>query len=529
MSDIKWTRRKFVNATGAGAIATASVPFSSLSAAMGTGIITSESNLPTLPYGVQTGDIAGDRAILWARANTPSRMMVELATTESFNNSWTVRGPAAIESGDYTAKIDLSNLPLDQKIHYRVTMVDLQDPKLVSQPVAGSFWTPPVNKRNIRFVWSGDTAGQGWGIDVDRGGMVGYETMRQTEPEFFIHSGDTVYADGPLESTKAMPNGEVWKNIVTEEKSKVAESLQEFRGQYAYNLMDENLRRFNSEVPMFCQWDDHEVTNNWFPGEDLTGDPKKEGYKDNSVDLLSARALQAFFDYMPIRRHPLEPGRVYSRFSYGPSMEIFRIDKRTYRGPNTSNDQSEPAAETAFLGEEQKAWLKQSLIGSKSTWKIIASDMPVGLVVGDGENQFENGANGDGPVRGREFDLAEILRFIRDNKIKNVVWLTADVHYTAAHYYDPDKAQFQDFDPFWEFVTGPIHAGSFGPNKLDNTFGPEVKFVKAPAEGQSNLPPSEGLQFFGQVDIEGATEVLTVSLKDTSGQTLFVQSLDPVV
>ena len=47
------------------------------------------------------------------------------------------------------------------------------------------------------------------------------------------------------------------------------------------------------------------------------------------------------------------------------------------------------------------------------------------------------------------------LRFIRDNGIENVVWLTADVHYTAAHYYDPNQAQFQEFAPFWEFVSGP--------------------------------------------------------------------------
>ncbi len=161
-----------------------------------------------------------------------------------------------------------------------------------------------------------------------------------------------------------------------------------------------------------------------------------------------------------------------SAFGYGPSLDMFRIDKRTNRGPNTANDQAVPGPETRFLGEEQKRWLKQSLLASNATWKVIASDMPVGLVVADGENQFENGANGDGPVRGRKHDLAEILRFIRDNSIKNVVWLTADVHYCAAHYYDPNKAQFQDFLPFWEFVTGPIHAGSFGPNKLDNTLVP---------------------------------------------------------
>jgi hypothetical protein len=33
--------------------------------------------------------------------------------------------------------------------------------------------------------------------------------------------------------------------------------------------------------------------------------------------------------------------------------------------------------------------------------------------------------------------------------VRNIVFLTADVHYTAAHYCDPDKAAFNDFDPFW--------------------------------------------------------------------------------
>ena len=295
---------------GVGIAASSVIPTRGFAQGAATGIITSDSTRPTLPYGVQTGDLSGDRAILWARANKPARMMVELSTKESFADSWTLRGPGALEGSDYTAKIDLTDLPAGQRVHYKVTMVDLADHKVVSEPTVGSLWTPPAAKQNIRFVWSGDTAGQGWGINLDWGGMKMYETMRSVEPAFFIHSGDTIYADGPLEAEKEMPNGEIWKNVVIEEKSKDAETLREFRGQYAYNLMDENLRRFNAEVPMFAQWDDHEVTNNWYPTEDLAGDPKKAGYKETSVDLLTARAAQAFFDYMPIRRHPAEPERV---------------------------------------------------------------------------------------------------------------------------------------------------------------------------------------------------------------------------
>jgi len=107
------------------------------------------------------------------------------------------------------------------------------------------------------------------------------------------------------------------------------------------------------------------------------------------------------------------------------------------------------------------------------------------------------------------------------------VWITADVHYCAAHYYDPSRAAFQDFEPFWEFVAGPLNAGTFGPNLLDDTFGPQVVFQKTPAAGQANLPPSAGLQFFGQVDIDHGSRDLTVALKDLTGATLFTQRLRP--
>ena len=65
-----------------------------------------------------------------------------------------------------------------------------------------------------------------------------------------------------------------------------------------------------------------------------------------------------------------------------------------------------------------------------------------------------------------------------------MVWLTADVHYAAAHHYDPARAPFNDFEPFWEFVAGPLNAGAFGPNALDHTFGRESCSRKSPPAGR---------------------------------------------
>jgi len=98
------------------------------------------------------------------------------------------------------------------------------------------------------------------------------------------------------------------------------------------------------------------------------------------------------------------------------------------------------------------------------------------------------------------------------------------VHYCAAHHYDPRQAVFQDFDPFWEFVAGPLNAGTFGPGVLDETFGPQAVFVKAPLPGQANLSPYAGLQFFGEVNIDARAN-LTVELRDLQGQAIFAKTL----
>ena len=396
--------------------------------------------------------------------------------------------------------------------------------------MTGRFRTMPAGRRDITFLWSGDTVGQGWGINPALGGMTIYEAMRRTNPDFFIHNGDTIYADGPIQAEVALPNGQTWRNVVTEEKSKVAETLAEYRGAYKYNLLDENLRRFHAEVPQIWQWDDHEVMNNWSGSKDIRNDAR---YTEKSVPLLTARAAQAFLEYAPIRHAgDIETQRVYRHIPYGPSLDVFVIDMRSYRGPNSFNRQEQASDDTAFLGTEQIRWLKQALLASNATWKVIASDMPLGLLVPDGKdaegrNRFEAVANGDGPALGRELEIAGLLSAIKHNDVKNVVWLTADVHYTAAHYFDPAKAQFTDFTPFWEFVSGPLNAGTFGPAAPDNTFGMQVVFEKAPPAGQSNLPPSAGLQFFGEVKIDGRTEEMTVTLRDATGASLWSRGFPP--
>src|SRR5262249_984181 len=136
------------------------------------------------------------------------------------------------------------------------------------------------------------------------------------------HCGDHIYADCPITAERKLANGELWRNLVTEEKSKVARTLAEFRGNYKYNLLDRNVRTFNAQVPIFAQWDDHEVTNDWCPGETLGG---RAGAANNIV-LLAARGRRAFHEFMPLRTRA-----IYRKISYGPLLDVFLLDMRSYR------------------------------------------------------------------------------------------------------------------------------------------------------------------------------------------------------
>ncbi|MFT4081248.1 MAG: alkaline phosphatase D family protein [Nocardioides sp.] len=480
------------------------------------------SGRPVLTHGVQAADAVSGQATLWSRADRPARLIAEISRDASFRRTRRVTGPVVTADSDLTGRIPVRGLPSGEQLHYRITAVDLDDHRLVSKPVEGRFRTGVTSRKDISFLWSGDIAGQGWGVNPDLGGYRIADAMRAANADFFLCSGDNCYADGPVSESVTLADGRVWHNLVTEEKTHQATTLADYRGQYKYNLLADNYRALLAETTLIAQWDDHEVLNNWYPGEILEG---VTGYPDGTaVDELVPRARQAFREYVPVGdASPDRLGRVYRKLSFGPLMDLFILDMRTHKDPNTAD--LETSDDGGLLGEEQTGWLLREVGRSRATWKVIANDLPLGLVVPDGDLQESASQGDDGAPLGRELNIAHILRSFQRMGVKNHVWLTADVHYTAAHHYDPERAAFTDFDPFWEFVSGPLNAGAFGPNTLDGTFGPEAVFVSAPPT--QNYSPLEGAQFFGQVDIEAATEQLTVTLRDVEGAALFTKTLDP--
>jgi len=158
-------------------------------------------------------------------------------------------------------------------------------------------------------------------------------------------------------------------------------------------------------------WDDHEV--------------------DSDFTMTHRRlpiGRQAFFDYWPIRRSTQDPYRLYRSFNWGKGVEVFLLDCRQYRDPQTQT----------MLGLEQKQWLLQQLAASSATFKFIVSSVPFSDPRDDkwGEYSAERG---------------DILKNIQENKIPGVIFLAGDVHHAAV-------SQMPHNPAVREFIFGPLAA-----------------------------------------------------------------------
>src|SRR5947207_9355733 len=141
------SRRRFLATATATGIGPTAMPYLSRAA-----------DRPQITHGVQSGDVGADGGVVWARADRPSHMMVEVAASESFGNARVLPPIAALPDSDFTAKMLLENLPGGQEIFYRVRFRDLSHTGISSEPVIGRFRTAPGDRRDVSFVWGGDVA-----------------------------------------------------------------------------------------------------------------------------------------------------------------------------------------------------------------------------------------------------------------------------------------------------------------------------------------------------------------------------------
>lgn len=87
--------------------------------------------------GIQSGDVSGGSAMVWARTDRPARMRVECATVESFKTILRTASSDALPDHDFTSKVLLQDLPPGQDIFYRVRFEDIADAGISGEPKQG--------------------------------------------------------------------------------------------------------------------------------------------------------------------------------------------------------------------------------------------------------------------------------------------------------------------------------------------------------------------------------------------------------
>jgi alkaline phosphatase D len=362
----------------------------------------------------------------------------------------------------------------------------------------GSFRTPPVETKAapVRLAFGGDVAGQ----NVCRDAVEGFpimDTIRAWRPDVFVGLGDMIYADNACEATGRYGNAQLAGDFGP------ATDLEGFWAHWRYNRADPASQRLLGSTSYIGVWDDHEVINDFGPLTDL-----------------APIGLRAFLDYTPISSAP----RLYRSLRWGQHLELFVLDTRSYRDPNSAPDSLDQPK--TMLGREQLAWLKEGLAGSDATWKVIVSSVPMSIPTGfPAANGRDGWANFDQDT-GFENELLDILSFMAEKGIDNSVWITTDVHFAEVFRYSPFPA-----DPGFavhEIATGPLNSGIFPNPSVDTTLNPEVLFFHGPASPDDVTSWDQAKQWFNFGTLEvGAHGDLTAEVLDAAGVSRFSLTREP--
>lgn len=286
----------------------------------------------------------------------------------------------------------------------------------------------------------------------------------------------------------------------------MAETLAEFRDNYRYNLRDTHVRACQADVPISPNGTTTRCGTTGIRPE-LPRRPALHGEGRRRARCPSQAGV------LRIHHRPRVPAPDLPPRAARPPLR--RLLPRPPQLPRPEQRNLQPALgpDAALLGPTQLDWLEAALRRSEARWKIICCDMPLGLLVGDAANGWEACSNGDHALpRGRELEIARLLSSLRRNRVRNLVWLTADVHYAAAHYYNPGPGHVHGFRSVLETRQQlPLHAGTRPAGSFDRTFGPTLRWSARPPGAPQNLPPSANEQYFGTVRIEPRNGVATVT------------------
>ncbi|MEO1685750.1 MAG: phytase, partial [Cyanobacteria bacterium J06631_12] len=424
-------------------------------------------NVHSLVNGVASGDVTQETAVLWTRSTFPGDVTFEYSTRPDFSD---ISGTATATVVDINqpVKVFVEGLAANTEYFYRAT------------DAAGDRETG----RFVTAAEAGEQTGLTFGISGDWQQAPPYPILQsaaESELDFFVKLGDTIYADLETPATPGVSQ---------------ARTLEQFRAKHSEVLSPRfglsATADLNQTTSILASIDDHEIVDN-FAGGAAPGDSPDAPDIGSSPDPLFTDdvdfvndtqvyedALQAYQEYHPLRNEFYSTPddartdgerQLYRANSYGSDAAVFVLDSRSFR-----DDQLEPADlsdPTSFLvqafdptrtllGRAQIETVKADLLEAQAagtTWKFVLIPEPIqNFGVVNAEDRFE----------GYAAERTELLSFIDQNNIDNVVFMAGDFHGTIVNNltYQLAPGQEQIATGAFEVVTGPVafFDGRFGPN-----------------------------------------------------------------
>lgn len=428
--------------------------------------------------GVASGDPSPDGFVIWTRLatdplngggmpNEPVAVQWEVAEDEKFVSPVASGKTSAVPDWGHSVHVEVAGLQPNRWYFYRFRV------GMEQSPIGRARTTPTLEAqtKQLKFAFASCQ-------HFETGLFTAYEHMLQHDLDLVVHLGDYIY-EGP--GKEGLLRKHVGGKLLT---------LKDYRDRHAQYKTDPALQAMHAAAPWIVTWDDHEFENNY--ANDIP--EKRSGFRaaPKREEFLAqrARAYQAYYEHMPLRRSALPNGpdmQLYRKVAYGNLAEFCVLDTRQYRTDQPHGDGRKDQGDEALspkqtlLGDKQEAWLKDALVRSPAQWNILAQQVMMARV--DRVPGEKRGYSMD-QWPGYELNRRRILKFFHERKIANPVVLTGDIHINLAN---DLIADFDDLDSravASEFVGTSISSGGNGAEKVKDhdvtlSENPFVKFLNA--------------------------------------------------
>ena len=354
---------------------------------------------------ILSGELSPNSIILQCRLNKSDKLInsdipgvkgntcFQISTDSTFKDYIKTKWQECTNQNDYITKIKVDGLQSETTYFYRAQALISGSSDTVYSKI-GTFSTlpPTTSEKEMKFAMSSGFHYEkfyGFGhylkkkknplLEPAKGidsilGFEAFDAVREMDLDFFIANGDVVYYDHPRKmpvKTKPQLNAK-W---------------------HRYFAMPRN-RDMCLQLPVYYLKDDHDHR---FNDCDTTNIIKSEP--------SSQLGIQVFKEQVPVTDPADDKAVTYRTYKMGKHLQLWFVEGRDYRSPNNAKD----TLDKTIWGEEQKRWLKETLLESNARFKILVSPTP--MVGPDDIRKTDNHTN----VGGFQTEGNEFFQWLKEN------------------------------------------------------------------------------------------------------------------